>query len=35
MLKSFFTNNKDELAITLAVAAAILIPLLLGFAEMA
>jgi len=35
MLKTFITNNKDELAITLAVAAAIIIPLVLGFAEMA
>jgi len=35
MFKAFISNNADVLAISLAVAAAVLIPLLLGFAEMA
>jgi hypothetical protein len=35
MLKEFIVNNTDALAIAFAVAMAILMPLLLGFAEMA
>ncbi len=35
MLKDFFVNNTDVLAIIFFVAFSILVPMLLGFAEMA